>query len=103
MEVEEVSAAAVELLLAQIKATLVRYGVRFDRFFSERTLYGGSPSYLERALQAVADGGHSYRSEGALWLRTTSFGDVKDRVLERSGDPFVLEYVRLNMTARRGS
>ncbi len=84
MPIEDVSAAAVDLLLAQIKATLARYGVRFDQFFSEQTLHEGSPSYLDRALEVVAAGGHSYRSEGALWLRTTSFGDDKDRVLERS-------------------
>ncbi len=47
--------AAVELLLAQIKATLERYGVRFDRFFSERTLHEGEPSAVERALAALED------------------------------------------------
>jgi arginyl-tRNA synthetase len=84
LSVEEAAGAAVALLLTQIKSTLERYRVRFDRFFSERTLHEGSPSYLERALAIVEQGGNSYRSEGALWLRTTSFGDDKDRVLERS-------------------
>jgi arginyl-tRNA synthetase len=84
LPVSEASERAVALLLAQIKATLGRYGVAFDRFFSERTLHEGSPSYIERALKIVADAGHSYRSEGALWLRTTTFGDEKDRVLQRS-------------------
>jgi arginyl-tRNA synthetase len=84
MPVEEASRRAVELLLAQIKGTLERYGVHYDRFFSERVLHEGSPSYLDRALALVAEGGHSYESEGALWLRTTSFGDDKDRVLRRS-------------------
>jgi arginyl-tRNA synthetase len=84
MPVEEASARAVELLLAQIKATLERYGVHYDRFFSERTLHEGSPSYLDRALAIVAQAGHSYESDGALWLRATSFGDDKDRVLRRS-------------------
>ncbi len=84
MTVEEAARRAVELLLAQIKATLERYGVQYDRFFSERTLHEGSPSYLERALQMLAQAGHSYESEGALWLRTTAFGDDKDRVLRRS-------------------
>ena len=73
-----------ELLLAQIKGTLERYGVHYDQFFSERTLHEGSPSYLDRALEMVAAGGHSYESDGALWLRTTTFGDDKDRVLRRS-------------------
>src|ERR1700761_1649036 len=83
-QMAEVSARAVEVLLAQIKATLERYGVRYDRFFSERTLHEGSPSYLQRALEIVAEAGHTYESDGALWLRTTSFGDDKDRVLRRS-------------------
>ena len=84
MSVQEASAAAVALLLTQIKATLERYRVHYDQFFSERSLHEGSPSYLERALAIVAEGGNSYRTDGALWLRTTDFGDDKDRVLERS-------------------
>ena len=87
-DVDAVAAAAVALLLDSIKATLARYGVHFDVFFSERTLHEGSPSELERALAQLASSGHSYRSEGALWLRTTEFGDDKDRVLERrDGQP----------------
>ena len=81
---DEVAAAAVEILLSQVKTTLVRYGVHYDRFFSERTLHQGSPSFIERSLALAEQAGHTYRSEGALWLRTTSFGDDKDRVLERS-------------------
>jgi arginyl-tRNA synthetase len=80
----DVAARAVELLLAQIKATLERYGTHFDNFFSERLLHEGSPNAVERALARLIEGGHAYRSEGALWLRTTTFGDDKDRVLERS-------------------
>jgi arginyl-tRNA synthetase len=80
----DASAAAVAVLLGQIKTTLERYGVHYDQFFSERTLHEGSPSYLDRALQVVSEGGHSYESDGALWLRTSSFGDDKDRVLRRS-------------------
>jgi arginyl-tRNA synthetase len=65
--------------------------VRYDVFFSERTLHEGSPSGLERALAKVEDGGHVYRSEGALWLRTTTFGDDKDRVVVRTnGEPTYL-------------
>jgi arginyl-tRNA synthetase len=85
---ELVAARAVELLLAQIKATLERYRVRFDTFFSERKLHEGSPSPLDRALELLQEAGHLYRSEGALWLRTTTFGDDKDRVVVRSnGEP----------------
>jgi len=84
MPTQEASARTVELLLAQIKGTLERYGVHYDGFFSEQTLHEGSPSYIDRALEIVAQSGHSYRSEGALWLRTTTFGDDKDRVLQRT-------------------
>ncbi|HEY1519144.1 MAG TPA: arginine--tRNA ligase [Solirubrobacteraceae bacterium] len=88
---EELSRSAVDLLLAQIKATLDRYGVGFDVFFSERTLHEGSPSPLQHALSLLEEVGHVYHSEGAMWLRTTSFGDDKDRVVVRSnGDPTYL-------------
>ena len=82
---------AVGRLLAQIKATLERYGVNYDGFFSERTLHEGDPSALARALAALDEAGHLYRSEGAVWLRTTTFGDDKDRVVIRStGEPTYL-------------
>jgi arginyl-tRNA synthetase len=88
LDVDDLAGRAVELMLRRIKGTLERYGVRFDAFFSERTLYAGNPSELARALAILAAAGHTYTSEGALWLRTTTFGDEKDRVLERTGgDP----------------
>jgi arginyl-tRNA synthetase len=88
---DELARHAVGLLLARIKATLERYGVHYDTFFSERTLHAGSPSELDRAFGVLEEGGHLYRSEGAMWLRTTSFGDDKDRVVIRSnGEPTYL-------------
>jgi arginyl-tRNA synthetase len=88
---EELAEQAVAILLAQIKATLERYGVHYDTFFSERTLHAGSPNALERALASLEQSGHVYRSEGATWLRTTEFGDDKDRVVVRSnGEPTYL-------------
>jgi len=89
--VEELSRNAVDLLLAQIKATLDRYAVHFDVFFSERTLHEGSPSPLDHALSLLEQVGHVYHADGAIWLRTTSFGDDKDRVVVRSnGEPTYL-------------
>jgi arginyl-tRNA synthetase len=82
---EDLAAAGVERLVEQIRATLERFGVRFDEWFLERRLHEGSPSPIERALAELDARGHLYRSEGALWLRTTAFGDDKDRVLIRSG------------------
>jgi arginyl-tRNA synthetase len=90
-DVDAVAHEAVELLLAQIEATLERYGVHYDQFFSERTLHEGSPSQVDAALGKLRAAGHLYRSEGAEWLRTTSFGDDKDRVVLRSnGEPTYL-------------
>jgi arginyl-tRNA synthetase len=75
-------------MLDSIKATLRAYRVAFDVFFSERSLHEGRPSAVERAAERLSEEGHLYRSDGALWLRTTTFGDDKDRVLERStGQP----------------
>ena len=79
---------AVAKMLERIQATLTRFGVQHDRVFSERSLYEGEPSAVRRALARLEESGHTYRSEGALWLRTTTFGDDKDRVLERAnGEP----------------
>jgi arginyl-tRNA synthetase len=88
---DQLARQAVDLLLARIKATLERYGVHFDRFFSERTLHAGSPSPLQEALALLEQSGHVYHADGAMWLRTTSFGDDKDRVVVRSnGQPTYL-------------
>jgi arginyl-tRNA synthetase len=90
-DVDELAGKAVDILLAQIKRTLERYGVHYDVFFSERTLHEGSPSQLEQGLALLEHSGQVYRSEGALWLRTTTFGDDKDRVVVRSnGQPTYL-------------
>jgi arginyl-tRNA synthetase len=90
-DVDELAGQAVAILLAEIKATLERYEVHFDVFFSERTLHEGSPNQLEQALALLEQSGHVYRAEGALWLRTTAFGDDKDRVVVRSnGTPTYL-------------
>jgi arginyl-tRNA synthetase len=87
-DAHELAALGVELVLENIKATLRAYRVDYDVFFSERGLHEGRPSAVERAFERLSEEGHVYRSEGALWLRTTTFGDDKDRVLERStGQP----------------
>ena len=71
-------------MFERIKATLRAYRVEFDVFFNEAALHEGTPSAIERGIERLSEQGHLYRSEGALWLRTTDFGDDKDRVLERS-------------------
>jgi arginyl-tRNA synthetase len=88
LEARELARLGVELLFERIRATLRTYRVEFDVFFNEASLHEGTPSAVERAFERLAEAGHVYRSEGALWLRTTDFGDDKDRVLERStGQP----------------
>jgi arginyl-tRNA synthetase len=83
-EPDAVARAGVALLLEEIKATLHRFRVDFDTWFSEASLHDGSPSPVESSFKALEAKGITYRSEGALWLRSTEFGDEKDRVLERA-------------------
>jgi arginyl-tRNA synthetase len=82
--VEEVGAEAVAMMVERAKASLHAFGVEFDVWFSERSLHDGDPSGVAHGFEVLEQEGHSYRSDGALWLRTTDFGDDKDRVLERS-------------------
>jgi arginyl-tRNA synthetase len=72
-----------EAMRARIEATLERFGVRFDTWFSERTLREAGA--IEAVVEELRGRGHVYDSEGATWLRTTEFGDDKDRVLLRAG------------------
>jgi len=82
-------ARGVELILESVRGTLDRFGVSFDSWFSERDLY--SRGEVDAALGQLDDQGHTYRHEDALWLRTTTFGDDKDRVLIRAnGEPTYL-------------
>ncbi len=88
-DTESLERRGVELMLEQVRATLRRFGVAFDTWFSERSLY--KLGEVELALKALDEGGHTYRHEEALWLRTTTFGDDKDRVLIRAnGEPTYL-------------
>jgi arginyl-tRNA synthetase len=88
-DVEALGRRAVELVLADVRASLGRFGVSFDTWFSERGLY--ERGEVEEALALLEERGHAYRSEGALWLRSTEFGDDKDRVLVRAdGEPTYL-------------
>jgi arginyl-tRNA synthetase len=88
-DADAVGERGVELILERVKGTLDRFGVGFDTWFHERDLFRRGE--VEQALAELEDRGHSYRSEGALWLRTTEFGDDKDRVLIRAnGEPTYL-------------
>jgi len=75
--------AGYALQLQQQKDVLHTFGTHFDVWFSERSLHAGNS--LSKALDTLKSQGHVYESEGATWLRTTDFGDDKDRVLVKSG------------------
>jgi len=68
--------------LDKIKRDLDRFGVRFDNWFSETSLY--ETGKVEEALSALRAKGKVYEQDGAVWLRTTEYGDDKDRVLVKN-------------------
>ena len=67
----------------RIEATLERFRVVYDTWFSERSLHEGG--HIEAVIEELRRRGHTYEHEGALWLRTSELGDDKDRVLVRAG------------------
>jgi arginyl-tRNA synthetase len=77
---------ASERVRAGIEASLERLGVRFDVWKSEGSLH--QEGWLERGIEQLRSAGQAYEDDGALWFRSTSFGDDKDRVIVRSnGQP----------------
>jgi arginyl-tRNA synthetase len=69
--------------LADIKDVLERFGVHFDVWFSEKSLHDSGA--VQDAVSRLRQQGHVFDREGGTWLRTTPFGDDKDRVLVRAG------------------
>ncbi|MEU2109350.1 arginine--tRNA ligase [Streptomyces sp. NPDC019507] len=67
------------LMFDEIKTSLAAFGTRFDLYFNEKDLHDRGD--LDSAVARLREGGHVFEAEGALWLRTTDFGDDKDRVL----------------------
>jgi len=77
---------AYPLQLADIRDTLDAFGVRFDVWFSEKSLHDAGA--VEQAVERLREQGHVFDQDGAVWLRTTDFLDDKDRVLIRAnGEP----------------
>ncbi len=70
------------LMFAEIRESLSRFGVHFDVFFNEKDLHDRGE--LDTAVNRLRGQGHVYEHEGATWLRTSDFGDDKDRVLRKS-------------------
>ncbi len=79
-------AHGVDLMFSEIKASLHDFGVDFDVYFHENHLHESGA--VERAIERLRAMGHMYVADGAEWLRTTTFGDDKDRVVVKSdGQP----------------
>ena len=72
----------VELMFAHIKRTLAEFGTEFDVYFHENSLFESGA--VETAIQKIKDNGNLYEADGAWWLRSTNFGDDKDRVVIKS-------------------
>ncbi len=68
-------------ILGDIREDLREFGVTFDCWFSERSL--SDDGAVERAIDALKKGGHAYVKDGALWFKSTDYGDEKDRVMIR--------------------
>jgi arginyl-tRNA synthetase len=84
---ETVRERAYQYQLADIKASLARFNVQFDVWFSERDLHEADAttgrSLIDAAVDRLRAQGHVYDAEDAVWVRTTDFGDDKDRVIKR--------------------
>jgi arginyl-tRNA synthetase len=76
----------VELMFDEIKASLHEFGVDFDVYFHENDVH--SSGAVQHAIERLQQLGHVYTADGAIWLRSTEFGDDKDRVIVKSdGQP----------------
>jgi arginyl-tRNA synthetase len=85
LPVTEVGREAVAVMLDRTRASLATFRVlEFDHWQHESALHAGSPSPVDHTFEVLAAQGRTYSADGALWLRTTEFGDDKDRVLVRS-------------------
>jgi arginyl-tRNA synthetase len=81
----ELGRAAVAVMVEAMRYSLAAFRVgEFDVWTYESSLHSGDPSAVGHTLAILEQLGHTYRQDGALWLRTTEFGDDKDRVLVRS-------------------
>ncbi|HZE39852.1 MAG TPA: arginine--tRNA ligase [Stackebrandtia sp.] len=74
--------AGIELMFGDIKKSLSDFGVHFDVYFNEKELH--ERGEVAAALQRLTEQGRVFERDGAVWLRTTDFGDDKDRVLRKS-------------------
>ena len=77
---------ALEVQLADCRSDLAEFGVTFDAWYSERSLY--DTGRVERALRRLEERGHLYEQDGAKWFRSSRYGDEKDRVVRRENGQY---------------
>jgi len=83
---ETIHAHALATQLEDCRSDLTEFGVTFDRWYSECSLYDSGR--VEAAVARLTDAGYIYEKEGAKWFRSTQFGDEKDRVVQRENGQF---------------
>ncbi|GAA1383072.1 arginine--tRNA ligase [Kitasatospora putterlickiae] len=71
-----------KLMVAEIKRSMDEFGTHFDVWFSEKSLHDSGA--VGKAIERLREQGHVFEQDGAIWLRTTDFGDDKDRVLVKA-------------------
>jgi arginyl-tRNA synthetase len=81
-DLDDIRQFAVAYLRREQDLDLQAFGVRFDHYFLESSLYGSGR--VEAAVMRLVEGGDTYEKDGALWLRSTDYGDDKDRVMRKS-------------------
>ena len=81
-DLEAIRRFAVTYLRREQDQDLLAFDVHFDVYYLESSLYADGS--VEKAVQSLIDNGYTYEQDGALWLRTTAFGDDKDRVMRKS-------------------
>ena len=85
-DAEAVRVFAVAALRREQDLDLDAFGVRFDNYYLESSLYTGG--LVQRTVDALVASGKTYEQDGALWLKTTGYGDDKDRVMRKSDGAF---------------
>ncbi|MEV6525189.1 arginine--tRNA ligase [Longispora sp. NPDC051575] len=81
-DVETFRTHGVELMFTEIKQSLADFGVHFDVYFNEKDLH--DKGELDAALKRLSDQGNTFERDGAVWVRTSHYGDDKDRVIRKS-------------------
>ena len=85
-DAEAVRLYAVAALRREQDLDLAAFGVRFDNYYLESSLY--TDGHVEQTVDALVASGQTYEQDGALWLKTTGYGDDKDRVMKKSGGAY---------------